>query len=128
MAFHFDHIHITSKDPRRGAKWWATTFGATILPEVETPSMLFAPVSLDGVKITFSGPRPSARGVPAEPPAIPHYGLEHLGVTVENLEEALAVLRAQGLEIHERKQSDAYKIAFVDTPDGVCLELMEPLG
>ena len=67
MAYHFDHIHITSKDPRRSAKWWAETFGATILPEVEAAGMLFAPVSLDDVKITFSGPRPSAHGALAEP-------------------------------------------------------------
>ena len=49
-------------------------------------------------------------------------------MTVEDLEASLAVFRAQGLEIYERKQSAAYKIAFVAAPDGVCLELMEPLG
>lgn len=128
MRYHFDHIHVTSPDPRRGARWWAATFGATVLPEVETGSMLFAPVSLDGVKITFSGPRPGNAQAPADPAPIPHYGLEHLGVTVEDLEAVLAEFRAQGLKIYERKQSDAYKIAFVDTPDGVCLELMEPLA
>lgn len=127
MAFRFDHIHITSRDPRRGAEWWARTFGATVLLEVETPSMLFVPVLLDGVKITFSSPRPSAHGELAEPVAIPAYGLEHLGVSVEDLEAVLDVLGAQGLRVYERKQTDAYKIAFVDTPDGVCLELMEPL-
>ena len=128
MAFHFDHIHITSQDPRRGARWWAETFGAALLPEVETGSMLFAPVSLDGVKITFSGPRPGSRVPPAGPAPIPHYGLEHLGVIVEDLEAVLAGFQAQGLRIYERKQSDRYKIAFVGTPDGVCLELMEPLA
>jgi len=128
VAYHFDHIHITAKDPRHSAEWWAETLGATILPEVETSSMLFAPVSLDDVKITFSGPRPSAHGVLAEPAPIPHYGLEHLGVTVEDLEASLAVFQAQGLEIYERKQSPAYRVAFVAAPDGVCLELMEPLG
>ena len=128
MAYHFDHIHITAEDPRRSAEWWAETFGAMILPEVETGSMLFAPVSLDDVKITFSGPRPSATDALGEAAPIPHYGLEHLGLTVDNLEASLAVFRAQDLEVYERKQSPAYKIAFVAAPDGVCLELMEPLG
>ena len=128
MACHFDHIHINSRNPQRSAKWWANTFGAVILPEVEAGGMLFAPVSLDDVKITFSGPRPSVTGALGEPAPIPHYGLEHLGVTVDDLEASLAVFRAQDLEIYERRQSPAYKIAFVAAPDGVCLELMEPLG
>ena len=127
MAFHLDHIHITAKDPRRSARWWADMFGATILPEAEVRSILFAPVSLDGVTINISGPRPSDTGMTADPPAIPYYGLEHLGIRVDELEATLARFREQGLEIYERRQNPTVRIAFVAAPDGVCLELMEPL-
>ena len=59
---------------------------------------------------------------------IPDYGLEHMGVTVENPKASPAAFRAQVLEIYERKQTDAFKIAFAAVPVAVCLELMEAVG
>jgi len=128
MSGHFDHMHITSRDPRRSARWWAEMFGAEALPEAEIRGIFFAPVMLDGVKISISGPRPDAAGgpgAPGEPAAVPHFGLEHLGIRVDDLEAAVARFEAQGLEIYERAESARYKVAFVAAPDGVCLELME---
>jgi catechol 2,3-dioxygenase-like lactoylglutathione lyase family enzyme len=131
MAGHFDHIHITSRDSRRSARWWAGMFGAEVLPEAEIRGVFFAPVSLDGVKISISGPRPEAAGgpvEPGEPAAVPHYGLEHLGIKVDDVEAALARFRAQGLEVYERAELALFKVAFVAAPDGVCLKLMEAKG
>ena len=128
MAGHFDHIHITSREPRRSARWWVEMFGAEALPEAEIRGIFFAPVMLDGVKISISGPRPTAAGEPGEPgesAPIPHYGLEHLGIRVADIEDAVARFEAQGLEIYERAESARYKVAFVAAPDGLCLELME---
>jgi lactoylglutathione lyase len=129
MACRFDHIHIISRDPRRSARWWAETLGAEVLPETEIRGIFFAPVMLDGVKISLSAPRPSAAGRPEQPGApapVPHYGLEHLGIRVDDLDAAVARFEAQGLEIYERAESALFKVAFVAAPDGVCLELMEP--
>ena len=131
MSGHFDHIHITSRDPRRSARWWAEMFGAEVLPEAEIRGIFFAPVLLNGVKISISGPRPDAAGEPREPgePApVPHYGLEHLGIRVADLGAAVARFEAQGLEIYEQAESALYKVAFVAAPDGLCLELMEANG
>jgi catechol 2,3-dioxygenase-like lactoylglutathione lyase family enzyme len=125
VAYHLHHIHITAKDPHRSARWWADTFGAIILPEREMRSILFAPVSLDGVTINISGPRVPQGGLVAEDAPIPHYGLEHLGVSVDDLETTLALFQAQGCQIYERHESPAMKIAFVAGPDGICFELLE---
>jgi catechol 2,3-dioxygenase-like lactoylglutathione lyase family enzyme len=128
MTHRFHHAHIKSKDPRSSARWWADMFGATILPEVEFGEMLFAPVELDGVRINITLPDP-AEGT-AEPPHVPFHGLEHLGLVTEDLDADLARFEAQGLEIYERRPgAGGYEIAFVATPDGVCLELLqEPRG
>jgi lactoylglutathione lyase len=128
MSGHFDHIHITSRDPRRSARWWAEMFGAELVPEMEIRGIFFAPVLLDGVRISISGPRPTDEGepgAPGDPAGLPHWGLEHLGIRVEDVEAAVARFEAQGLEIYERAESARYKVAFVAAPDGVCLELME---
>ena len=123
-AFH--HIHIKSQDPRASARWWAGMFGAALLPEITFGDMLFAPIELDGVRINITSPAPGEGERIAEPPGIPHYGLEHLGIEVDDLDGLLARFREQGLEIYERRPgAGGYQIAFVEAPDGVCLELLE---
>ena len=102
-------------------------FGATVLPEVEFQSMLFVPVKLDGVRINITSPSPDERT--GDSPQIPYFGLEHLGVTTEDLDADLARLAEQGLEVYERRAgAGGYEIAFVEAPDGVCLELLQEQG
>jgi len=128
MAHSFHHVHIKSKDPRASAQWWPDMFGATALPEMEFGSTLFTPVELDGVRINISKPAPAEAAGTGEPPAIPYHGLEHLGLVTDDLDVDLARFAEQGLEIYERRPGPGFEIAFVSTPDGVCLELMEPLS
>jgi len=127
MTHRFHHAHIKSRDPRASARWWADMFGATVLPEVEFQSMLFVPVELDGVRINITSPSPDERT--GDSPQIPYFGLEHLGVTTEDLDADLARLAEQGLEVYERRAgAGGYEIAFVEAPDGVCLELLQKQG
>ncbi len=124
MTHRFHHAHIKSQDPRASAQWWADMFGATVLPELEFGSMLFAPVELDGVRINITSPPPD-EGTDGPPP-IPHYGLEHLGLLTNDLDADLARFTEQGLEIYERRVgAGGFEIAFVEAPDGVCLELLQ---
>lgn len=124
MTHQLHHVHIKSKDPRASARWWADMFGATLLPEIRFGAMLFAPVEVGGVRINITNPDPD-EGT-REHPEIPHYGLEHLGLLTDDLEADLARFAAQGLPIYERRPgAGGYEIAFVGTPDGVCLELLQ---
>lgn len=124
MTHRFHHAHIKSQDPRTSARWWADMFGATVLPEMEFGSMLFVPVELDGVRINITSPSPE-EGT-HDPPLIPYYGLEHIGLLTNDLDADLARFAEQGLEIYERRTgAGGYEIAFVEAPDGVCLELLQ---
>ena len=124
MTHRFHHAHIKSQDPRASARWWADMFGATVLPEVEFRSMLFAPVELNGVRINITEPPPDERT--GDPPPMPHYGLEHIGVLTDDLDRDLARFMEQGFEVFERRSgAGGYEIAFVAAPDGVCLELLQ---
>ena len=126
MAHGLHHIHIKSKDPRSSAQWWADMFGATVLPEIEFGPMHFFPVELDGVRINITNPGPGEEDSIDEPPTIPYYGLEHLGILTEDLDADLERFRQQGLKTTERRQgAGGYEIAFVATPDDVLLELMQ---
>jgi lactoylglutathione lyase len=125
MASGFHHVHIKSKDPRASAAWWADMFGATVLPEIEFGAMLFAPVELDGVRINITGHGEEEVSAMAEPQSIPYFGLEHLGILVEDLDAILERFAEQELPIYERRSgAGGYEIAYVASPDGVCLELL----
>ena len=64
---------------------------------------------------------------PARPPGFPHYGLEHFGLTVDNLDAAVTELRAKGAEIAVGpvKRNPGLYLAFVRGPDGVMVELVQ---
>ena len=125
MSHQFHHAHIKSKDPRASAAWWADMFGAEVLPETEFGSMLFCPVRIGETVINITRPDPDEGTRDA--PTIPYYGLEHLGLITNDLDGDLARFEAQGLEIYERRPgAGGFEIAFVATPDGACLELLQP--
>lgn len=122
------HIHIKVEDPHRSAAWWAEVFGASMLPSFEIGTALFVPVELDGVRINLSRPGPGDAEATGPAPAVPHYGLEHLGITVADLDGILGRFERQGLPIHERRSIEGLEIAFASSPDGVLLELLQPVA
>jgi catechol 2,3-dioxygenase-like lactoylglutathione lyase family enzyme len=125
MATAFHHVHIKSKDPRTTVKWWAEMFGATILPEFEFGTILFTPVSLDGVKINITGHAEEEAVGMADPQPIPYFGLEHVGLQVDDLDAVLERFAEDDKEIYVRRPGPGgYEIAFVEAPDGVTLELL----
>jgi catechol 2,3-dioxygenase-like lactoylglutathione lyase family enzyme len=128
MAHQFDHIHIKSHDPRKTARWWADHFGAELLPEFTAGSALFAPVMIGGVKINISSPGPADAPHMGEGDAGVRYGLEHLGLLTDDLDADLARLREQGLHVYDQRDTPGSRIAFVETPEGVRVELMQRLG
>jgi catechol 2,3-dioxygenase-like lactoylglutathione lyase family enzyme len=126
MAHGLHHVHIKSRDPWSSAEWWVDMFGAKRLPEIEFGTMIFVPVELDGVRLNITNPAPGEEDHIDDPPAIPYYGLEHLGILTEDLDSDLERFREQGLKIYDRRPgAGGYEIAFVATPDDVVLELMQ---
>jgi catechol 2,3-dioxygenase-like lactoylglutathione lyase family enzyme len=128
MAHYFDHGHIKSPDPRRTAQWWADVFSAELLPEFGGGSTLFCPIQIDGVKINISSPSAAEAEQMGMGDAGVHYGLEHLGLQTDDLDTDLARLREQGLEVFEVRETPSMRIAFVETPDKVRVELIQRLG
>ena len=115
----FHHVHIKSKKPRMTARWWEDMFGAKILPEFEFGTMLFTPVELDGVRINITGHAPQEAESMAEPQGIPYWGLEHIGIEVDDMDATLNRFGEQGFDVYVRRPGPGgYEIAFVDAPDG----------
>ncbi len=122
MATGMHHVHIKAKDPRKTAKWWIDMFGAKPLNEREVRGALFVPVEIGGLTINISSPRPEeAGGMGPSDPTI-HYGLEHVGLSVDDLDSQISKFEAQGLKVYERSGN----MAFVEGVDGVRIELIQP--
>ena len=103
-------------------------FGAKLLPEFGSGDVLFCPVEIAGVKINISSPSEAEAAQMGEGNAAVHYGLEHLGLQTDDLDADLARLREQGFEIFQVRDTPTMRIAFVETPESVRVELIQRLG
>jgi len=120
------HIHLRAPDPRKTAKWWSENFGTKILGETESRGVLFVRMDLEGVLINVtavpadSKPRKGYAGI--------QYGLEHFGLTVTDLAKTLDSLAKKGVKIQQglTQTESGAKIAFIEAPDDVRVELLQP--
>ncbi len=119
--FRFDHIHLRARDPEAMARFFTALFGAVATPEGRSGRFI---LDLDGQTLLI-GP-PNADHPPAPGPAFPYCGLEHIGLTVEDMDAAIAHLRAVGADIAVGPlQAGPLRLAFIRGPEGVMVELLE---
>ncbi len=119
--FTWDHVQLRSRDPEAAAAWFARHFGAQIKAG---PNRI--DVDLDGVAVFIS----RAGGDIAASPGHPHCGLDHVGLTVPDLDAALAELRAGGIELAEdvKTPRPGVRACYILGPDGIWIELIERRG
>ena len=123
--YRYDHIHLRSPDPMKAAQFYRRMFDAKI---IETPQ----PAGPDRIDLDFNGLTVFIAGqLPQEEELQglrdPHYGLDHFGLRVENLETAVEELKSRGAEfaVEPRTLPSGVKIAFVRGPDDVRVEVVE---
>ena len=123
MQFSCDHLHLRSPDPEAAAAFYVSRLGARITGRTESNGALRVILDLGGL-VTF------IEAVPADtvmaPPA-PFVGIEHLGLLVADMDAAVAELRANGVTflVEPRSPRPGVKIAFIEGPDAVRIELLE---
>jgi lactoylglutathione lyase len=122
MSFTFDHMHLRTPDPEATAVWFERTFGAEVIRSTQQGQPR-VDVKLGGAFIFIA---PMAKGTNPNP-ANPYQGLDHFGLTVKGIEKVVADLKAKGVvfttEPHEVRPGT--RIAFLKSPDGVLIELLE---
>ena len=122
-TYSVDHIHLRSRDPMGTARYYNEMFDARIVESVEYAGRSWIHLDIDGVTIYI------ARAEDNQPsgPADPHAGLDHFGLSVDNLDEAVAELKERGAEFYmePREIQPGASIAFVRAPDDVRIELLE---
>ena len=123
----FDHVHLLSQDPLKTADFYEKTFGAKRDVSELPGGRTLVSMALDGASIKITNPRAEPLGPNALPDGC---GLEHFGLRTDNLEAAVAELKAKGLKcVQEIKEiRPTTRIAFFVTPEDILIELLEVKG
>ncbi|MCE2465682.1 MAG: VOC family protein [Dehalococcoidia bacterium] len=124
-VYSYDHIHLRSPDPATAAKFYNKMFDAQIIETPQPDGNTRVDLNLNGLTIFLAGAMPS--GTEVQGVEGPHYGLDHFGLRVDNLDSAVSDLKAKGAELESEPRTlpTGVKIAFVKAPDDVRIELVE---
>ena len=121
-TYKHEHTHITTPEPDKLIEFYTKVMGAKVIKEIESAGLRLVDVDLGGIALRIS----SATGADKDWTGL-RYGLHHLGLEVDNLDEFIAHLKANGVEVITEpfQASPGVKAAFVKGPDGVLFELLE---
>ena len=124
--YRFDHIHLRSTDPEAAAAVWEKAFGAIVKARVQAGPWLRLVLDLAGVPVFLEQVAPGT----AAPPAPPFLGIEHVGLTVTDLDASIADLAGKGVPLVSgpSEPRPGVRIAFFAMPDDVRVELIERKG
>jgi catechol 2,3-dioxygenase-like lactoylglutathione lyase family enzyme len=120
----FDHVHVISKQPKDTADWYADRLGGKITKSATVKDAPQIYVSFGQAFIIVRGQRP---GESAKDKANTEWGADHFGFNVQGDFDAFcAGLRAKGVKFSMEPTdiNPATRIAFIDAPDGVSIELL----
>jgi lactoylglutathione lyase len=117
-TYEFDHIHLMSPDPVKTADFYEKTFGARKSVKDMGNGRTSVSVDIKGTKILIA---PKSGGEAEKP------SLDHFGIRTDNLEKAVAEIKAKGVKftMEIRQITPEFKISFLQTPDGVSIELQQ---
>ena len=130
MAYELNHLHIKASDPGKTANWYVNAFNFTIVSDTMRPGGdQFVRCEMpDGTVVNISGARTSEQlgGASAEV----HWGLEHFGITVDDMATEIERLKGFGAELMEGPIDvpNGPRIAFIKAPDDVRIELLQLPG
>lgn len=125
MECRFDHVHYRVSDVEKTAAYFREHFGGWEVKRIEAMGLPILSMMVGGQVLNFSPKRPNEQ-VATDGRTV-NYGPYHVGLQVPDVAKAAAALKGRGLRIvlEPTAISPALKIAFVEGPDGIRVELLE---
>lgn len=128
--YRYDHVHLRSPDPDATARFFETMFGATAARDAYPPGTLYpgqmrVSLQLGGQRVLIAPTHP--HDPMGDAPEFPYYGLEHIGLTVDDVDAACEELRQKGASvvIGPLTRNPGTRLAFVRGPEGIMVELVQ---
>ncbi len=124
-TYKHDHTHITTPEPDKIIEFYTKVMGAKVIKEIESAGRRLVDVDLGGIPVRISG----ATGADKDWKGL-RYGLHHLGLEVDSMDEFIARMRANNVEIVTEpfQPGPGIKAAFIKCPDGALYEIIEKSG
>jgi len=125
MAYRYDHMHLRTRDVKKTAEYYRDTFGAKIVESIQSDGRPRTDLDLDGLTIFIASVHAEAKTPNA--PAEPYIGLDHFGLRVDDMDAAVGELKRRGAQfsMEPRTIRPGVRIAFIQAPDNVRIELLE---
>jgi catechol 2,3-dioxygenase-like lactoylglutathione lyase family enzyme len=122
--FTWEHIHIKTPDPEATAAWYESNLGAEIVRTKQPDGSNRIDLNLSGQKVFLAPVDPAKVGAA---PAMPYLGMDHFGMTVDNIDAAVAELKAKGVTFTMDPTTirPGVRIAFLTAPQNVSIELIQ---
>jgi lactoylglutathione lyase len=129
IAYEADHIHLHARDRMATALWYRDKLGATVVESRQSDGRARIDVRIGGLHIFIAhGPdlETSLGRELGSGSAEMHYGLDHFGLRVPDVDVAVADLRSKGVEVSfgPTTMRPGARAAFITAPDGVSIEIL----
>ena len=124
----FDHVHLVSKDPKSTAAWYAEKLGGRIVNTSEFQGAPSIVVAFKGATVIVRGQR--TREQVDEKKGI-QWGTDHFGFRVDgDFDGFCGDLKKNGVKftVDPMDFGSTLRIAFIEAPDGVSIELVHRKG
>ncbi len=127
MGNQFNHVHLKSPDPEATANWYVKAFNFEIIADTvrDSGDRFMRCKTADGIGFNISSARTNEAMGNGDASA--HWGLEHFGITVDDLDAEIERLEGLGAQLLDRPPPNptSMRIAFIRGPDDVRIELMQ---
>ena len=122
--FTWEHIHLKSPNPEETARWYEDKLGAEIVRSTQPDGSTRIDLNLSGQKVFIAQVSPEKVGAA---PTMPYLGMDHFGMTVDNIDAAVAELKDKGVAFTMDPTTirPGVRIAFLTAPQNVSIELIQ---
>lgn len=123
----FDHVAITVSDMKRSVAFYRDVLGFKVLGKLENPDTGFLIVFLDTGSVIIELFEFREKGAPWDRNRNEDLGLKHFAFRVDSVDEVAERLKAAGVKfvLEPFDANGGVRIAFLEDPDGVRIELIE---
>ena len=122
--FNWEHLHLRSPNPEATATWYHDKLGAEVIRTKNADGSTRIDLNLSGQKVFIALADPAkAQAAPSSP----YMGLDHFGLTTDDLDGAVKDLKAKGVTftMEPKEIRPGTRIAFITAPENVSIELLQ---
>ena len=126
MIYRLNHLHLLCSDLEKSIAFFNETLGAAFVERKKFGGADGATLNLKGTTINLRVAREDDNVSTGA--SITQYGYHHIGLTVDNVDQAYRELSGKGYVFSTPPKDTAKsRVAFFNGPDNITIELLQPL-